>query len=51
MNEVLKDILDEAISFAAKHKADWTDYEYFKNRLHDAGIFGHEGQLADILKL
>lgn len=49
--DVLKSILAEASSFARNHKADWSDYEYYKHRLHDAGIFGHENELADALKL
>ena len=29
----------------------WHDYEYFKKKLHDNGIFGYEYQIADILNI
>lgn len=32
-------------------KADYNDYEYFKQRLHSECIFGREGKLADMLGL
>lgn len=49
-------ILDEAKNFKlnciANHTLpDWFDYEYFKKKLHENGIYGTEAQLTNILGL
>lgn len=55
-NIALYSILDEASIFALsmmrnKKRVSWSDYEYFKRKLHDAGLFGYECKLADTLGL
>lgn len=45
-------ILEEARRFMKNRtSASWSDYNYFKQRLIDAGCYGYEKVLADILKL
>lgn len=55
-NIKLRSILAEAKFFHETCKKDnrpitWSDYEYFKNKLHVELLFGYEGRLADILGL
>ena len=55
-NKVLDNIIYEATSLAsrlnAKHQhATWSDYEYFKKKLHLYELFGYEKQIADILQI
>ena len=55
-NIALYSILDEASIFVLsmmknKKRVSWLDYEYFKRKLHDAGLFGYECKLADTLGL
>lgn len=55
-NIALYSILDEASIFVLrmmrnKKRVSWSDYEYFKRKLHDAGLFGYECKLADTLGL
>lgn len=45
-------ILEEAETFMqTAGRASWQDYSYFKQRLINAGCYGYEKQLADILNL
>lgn len=44
-------ILEEAKEYAKGRKCDYHDYEYFKRKLHNIGEYGHEYQLAKILKI
>lgn len=55
-NIILYSIFDEASTFVlsmmrTKKRVSWLDYEYFKRKLHDAGLFGYECKLADTLGL
>lgn len=54
--ESVDEIMKEAKTFyksVAKNgkQPTWHDYEYFKKKLHDNGIFGYEYQIADILNI
>ena len=47
-----KRIIQEARVFMrGKIRASWSDYNSFKQRLINAGCYGYERLLADILKL
>ena len=54
--ETVDEIMKEAKTFyknvksSGKHTT-WHDYEYFKKKLHDNGIFGYEYRIADILNI
>lgn len=54
MNDTAKRILDDAQKLYDSRKAkgkkcNYYDYNYFKMQLIDAGCFGYEKDLADIL--
>lgn len=51
MPDEAKRILDSAKAFkkSLKRRADYHDYERFKHQLWDAGMYGYEPILADIL--
>lgn len=48
---------DRILKSARNHKKysnrrmNYTDYEIFKQRLHHAGLFGYESELADMLEI
>lgn len=55
-DEKLEDILKDAQTLYVQcqnshSNPTWTDYEYFKNRMHDSNIYGHEYELTQILHI
>ena len=51
MNNIANAILEEARQLSKSTLPTYSDYEYYKNILHNNGCYGYEGQLADALKL
>lgn len=52
MNESGEKIIQEArIFMQSKRRATWSDYNAFKQRLINAGCYGQERLLANILNL
>lgn len=56
MLDDLSHILDDARTLYKEcedsdKKPSWSDYEYFKRMMHDNNIYGHEGELIDVLHL
>ena len=50
--ETLEEILNDARNYMKSHKtATFNTYETYKQRLYSAGIYGHERELAKILKI
>lgn len=47
----VKDILADAKEYAKSHKCNYSDYEYYKNKLHNIGEYGYEPELARILRV
>lgn len=56
MDEKLEDILEDARTFYMNRRNNnqsisWSDYEYFKQRLHSANLYGYEYQIAEALHI
>lgn len=54
--DILNSIMEEAKTFynnakQSKRCVTWSDYEYFKHRLLDNGLYGYESRLAEILHI
>lgn len=47
--EYIRNIIEEAKRYRQTRRPSWKDYEYFKQRLHDGGVYGYEKELADAL--
>lgn len=47
----LEALLNQVKEFGKNNVATWFDYEEFKRKFHDAGVYGYEKDIADALNL
>ena len=50
-NNNLETLLNQVKEFGENNVATWFDYEEFKRKFHDAGVYGYERDIADALNL